>query len=290
MPIKKPWTWKNIGAGYFEVHLSSWKHFTDFIYDVMQDYDTYVWRGHRCDDWKLEPTLDRLIRDAEKPSAKEYDFQTKHLDNFKYAARGRRGANPPELDDENGWWAIGQHHGLATPLLDWTTSPYVAAFFAFIDIGENQTSNRAIYALHRPTVDTRSISLAHEENKLRIKRRSEIDKGDMQVGLLRRYDLDREIKPEVQFIRPLSDENQRLVNQGGLFTRAPLGMPLEDWIQKHHEEEDKAYMLIKITVPDKDRKSCLRNLNRMNINHLSLFPDMFGASRFCNLFSEIENY
>lgn len=102
--------------------------------------------------------------------------------------------------------------------------------------------------------------------------------------------LETKVEPEVQLIRPLSDENQRLVNQGGLFTRAPAGKTLDQWIQENHNEDDKGYILIKILVPNKDRNGCLQNLNRMNINHLSLFPDLYGASKYCNLFSEIHKY
>lgn len=64
MARTKRWTWIEINSGVAEVRISSWRYFGDFVYQEMLDYDTYIWRGQRCDDWKLEPTLDRLVRDA----------------------------------------------------------------------------------------------------------------------------------------------------------------------------------------------------------------------------------
>lgn len=290
MARTKRWVWSDLGKGFAEVKLSSWKYFNDFIYQEMIQHDTYVWRGHRRDDWKLESTLDRLVRDARVPTTRSLRFRTKHLEQFKYAARGRRGPNPAPLADENAWWALGQHHGLATPLLDWTTSPFVAAYFAYIDQGEKQTLNRAIFALHRPSVERRAKDVARQRNVEREQLLADADAGKTRIGALQRISLQSPIDPEVQFIRPLSDENQRLVNQGGLFSRSPPRKALESWVQEHHDVDDKGYMLIKVLVPNKDRDAALRTLNRMNINHLSLFPDLFGASVFCNLFSEIERY
>lgn len=95
MARTKRWTWKDLGSGVTEVSISSWKYFGDFVYQEMLDYNSYVWRGQRCDDWKLESTLDRLVRNAKVPSARALKFRDAHLDQFKYAARGRRGLNPP---------------------------------------------------------------------------------------------------------------------------------------------------------------------------------------------------
>jgi len=99
----------------------------------------------------------------------------------------------------------------------------------------------------------------------------------------------KQLRQPIEFIRPMSDENQRLVNQGGLFTRAPVGTPLDNWIKENFSGE-KGYILIKILIPNRDREDCLKTLNRMNINHLTLFPDLYGATKYCNLFGEIEKY
>src|SRR5207245_11317339 len=94
----------------------------------------------------------------------------------------------------------------------------------------------------------------------------------------------------IEFVRPMSDENPRLISQGGVFSRGPDGQDLETWIRANFKGEQDGYILMKILIPDADRESCLRSLNRMNINHLSLFPDLYGAAKFCNTSSEITKY
>ena len=66
-----------------------------------------------------------------------------------------------------------------------------------------------------------------------------------------------------------------------------MGISIEDWVAQQFEASTTA-VLLKIEIPDEDRLTCLRTLERMNINHLSLFPDPSGASRYTNLKLELE--
>jgi hypothetical protein len=290
MEASPPPQWTQIGPGYAQVQFANLKQFVDYLYSDLLDFGTYVWRGHRCDSWRLEPTLDRLIREAKAPEAKEWKFAKLHLEAFKRATLGRRGSNPQPLTSDDEWWALGQHHGLATPLLDWTNSPFVAAFFAFASTGADQTTHRAVFALHRPSIESMvKVELASERVRIR-ERQKEIEKRGGPKGLMDIAILGSEAEPEISFILPRLDENQRLVAQGGLFTRSHTEVPIDEWIAKHQEPEDASLTLLKCLVPDSEREKCLQLLNRMNINPLSLFPDLVGASSYCNLYSEIPNY
>lgn len=247
-----------LGNGIVETKLTSWSEFGAVVQRLL-DLPHYIFRGHRRDDWQLEPTLTRIIKGKPDPDI----LRKKHLDEFKYSVRGRRGLNPPAINNENDWWALGQHNGLATPLLDWSTSPYVGLFFAFSDTDPlTDTNFRVVYAL----------------NTVRVR-----DMG--------RYLTSNSITHEIiSFVRPLSDENARLVNQAGLFTRSPDTMEIEAWISNYFAGDKRQVVLLKIYIPNGDRVECLKALNRMNINHSTLFPDLFGASRFSNMRLEIDNY
>jgi hypothetical protein len=189
-------------------------------------------------------------------------LSAEHLEFFKYAARGRRGSNPPALS-ENDWWALGQHFGLATPLLDWTRSPFAAAYFAFEELSSEHDDYRVVYALDQDAVLQKNYELSNGPS---------VERGRPSV---------------IELIDPMSDENQRLVSQGALFTRAPIGTPIEWWVT-HFFENSSDPVLLRIEIPGADRLACLRTLNRMNISHLSLFPDLSGSSRATNLKLELE--
>jgi hypothetical protein len=250
-------------AGRALYRLSSWTAFPRFVEEEFLDFRGFIFRGQCAAKWGLEPTLDRLLR--AKGLLESSDERHTHLESFKYATRGRRGSNPPRIENDNEWWALGQHFGLATPLLDWSVSPFVAAYFAFAPESNDNDPFRAVWALDRGVIDEKCAEMRKQE--------AGTAKGSA-----------------IDFVRPMADENSRLVSQGGLFTRAPDGMRIEEWVSRQFPDEKETIVLAKIEIPSSDRALALRSLNRMNINHLSLFPDLYGASKYCNFDLAIPNY
>lgn len=268
------WTFvpERSGDGVRTYALASWAALDPFL-DTVAFADShagrppYIWRGQRRADWSLSTSLDREFsaRGLLIGTPRKIELRASaHLERFKYAARGRRGAHALKIEHPVEWWALGQHYGLATPLLDWTYSPFAAAYFAFeYPSGADATSHRALFALDRNAILRRNAELEDAES--------------IEVGRM----------PTLDIVEMLSDDNPRLVSQGGLFTRGPIGQPVEQWVTQAFEGSD-APVLLRVEIPDAERLRCLRRLSRMNISHLSLFPDLGGASRYANLALELE--
>ena len=87
-----------------------------------------------------------------------------------------------------------------------------------------------------------------------------------------------------------AESGDLLVAQGGLFTKAPLGLSVDERVRSNYAGDTGGARLLKITSPELGRTECLRMLNKMNINHLSLFPDLCGSSQHCNKALEIAKY
>ena len=245
--------------------LESWRDFTNLLEsDFFNRHGVQlVFRGHRRHDWGLMPTLGRVTTNGIITEVLAED----QLDRFKRAVRGR--LNDTELvNEDDELWSVGQHHGLMTPLLDWTYSPYVALFFAFHkedDRDEKDNPYRAVYVLNKSFL------------------------------------VDNEIETGIRVFEPRKDHHGRLVNQAGLFTFSPFDATLEnkltdvladeegftdEELRSASEEEQPeilARYICKIYIRNEERDACVRHLRRMNVHHASLFPDLIGASDYCNI-------
>lgn len=261
----------NWDDGILMVQLDSWDKFYDVTAKLL-DLSDFIWRGQRYN-WPLISKFDRVVKSDRKEKLKS------HSEAFTHAIRGRRGNNPPELDTEEKIWSLGQHYGLATPLLDWTESPFVAAYFAF----EQKIENSLIGAYNEKILDDKPqryiYGLSEDIGRWGPSRSKGVEPYDHFI----------------KFVRPGSDENPRLLSQRGLYTE-PLSADIEiEKIVKLCYAEDKKkkksrIIFVKLQIPDTERETCLRNLNRMNINHATLFPDLIGAAEYCNVKLEIVNY
>jgi hypothetical protein len=88
----------------------------------------YAFRGCTDASWKLTTTLDRARSFTSNGERGRYEDDL--LNDFRREAVALL---PPESDLPNGnaLALLARHHGLPSSWLDWTTSPYVAAYFAY---------------------------------------------------------------------------------------------------------------------------------------------------------------
>ena len=97
-------------------------------------------------------------------------------------------------------------------------------------------------------------------------------------------------KKKLQLFTPRTSENSRIHSQGGRHIFTPENESVEQWLETYTANEKSRWgvPLVKILIPSDLRASILVSLNKMNINYLSLFPDVEGAAKHCNM-AHIEN-
>lgn len=223
------------------MEIDSWGKFREWA--VQQTPHAFLFRG-QPENYRLRTAFHRTYRKdllkyavEDIPLAhKQLTAQTRHL--FDLNVPAQRGA----------FWNLLQHHGYPTPLLDWTFSPFVAAFFAY----------RRRQALDAPS------------DKVRI---FAFDRAAWQK--LPQFDKPNLVPLHFSILDALAIENKRAIPQQALSTLTNADH-IEGYIQSLENLHQRRY-LYAIDLPASLRPQVMVELSLMGITAGSLFPGLDGA-------------
>lgn len=224
-----------------------WDDYKIWVSQLIKSDEKYYFRGQRKPEWKLQTSFHRC---SELTGISLNDYMKVIIPEVHYQVSSSEGA----VADLRDIWQLGsflarlQHHGFPTPLLDWTLSPYIAAFFAFKDIDP-----------YRPDTDYVTINI--------------FDMGKWAGRYAQTVDF---FSPSffVSGFRPLATNNHRMIRQMAVTTATNI----PDLAKYLLAQPD--HYLYQIQLPSSERHSVMSELALMGITSMTMFPDFDGVCSF----------
>lgn len=259
-----------------EETFKSFKEFRDFVnFDAPGEQIGLAFRGEpsASKDWTLEAKLFRLIGKNQSP-IKARDELRESFNNI----LGNRPFKLQEEPSEDHKFAIMQHYGTSTQLLDWTESADIALFFAFnpvpvsadeeyvvVYIADIGKTHFAVYSADKD-IDASETKPCQTKESL-----------DSEVhNLFSNYWI---------FIRQPQFWDIRLSAQMGLFAWQGTKEPLDKFLS---DSNAPSLSLLKCMIPVKDRKEVMKYLKEQGITSETIFPSW---EKVCGeVESEFRNY
>lgn len=226
------------------IHLDSWTMYKDKIISDQYESGLFkrgqcLYRGQSLEAWSLNTSFDRWYKGEKSKSAIIAD---RLLEEFKKECESE-GISNDILNDNVRLLGLAQHNGLPTKLLDWSESPYVAAFFAF------SGHIRAGLSLQKADVAVWVINQS-----------SYIWKSDLGCKII-----------EVP-----TNGNERIRNQFGKFTYLrTTHASLDEWVKSTDDES----AIKKYIIPASEARKAIADLDSMGINFARIYPGLNGNAK-----------
>lgn len=244
---------------------------TELMHELNVLPNNYVFRGQSNAAWDLQSTLERII--GKKWSAQQArKFEDYSLNTFQskyHIYSGTEHLPKSKLS----WLSVMQHYGVPTRLIDFTTSPYVALYFALESYDPLSLNDLAIFAIDYSAIMEKSIECIRSRDKLFMETRTSINGNQDKVfdEVVDRYSYD------IAWITEPIELNARIDRQSGTFLvsgnlektiASILSLPLYEQCQK-----------IKIKIPASLYEPIFVALRKMSINSKSIYGDLSGLAK-----------
>jgi len=245
-----------------EIHVSSVASYLTQTEKVLNEWETYyadVWyRGVGSLKYTLAPGA--VWREVKKGRAITEDF----LIHYKAYTDGR---------DLESWelYALMQHYGLPTRLLDWTKKPLVALYFALEEESEDSKNKRAVWMMEPSEFN--KVAIKENEGSVDCTlSNAELDKY-LPSAISNRLSVESDLpNSPIALTVPLS--NQRVISQEGVFTVHGSGSKC---IDEYFTEENSK--IVKFVIKEESKERLRDQLFTLGYKEDFIYQDLNALSK-----------
>lgn len=261
--------------------IKNWSEFEELSHMLRAGaYSQYIFRGQVDASWSLCPALLRRLRPQSRVNPQSaLDIEWAGFELFCEEAHSYVHPNMFRLLEDKAdilmWWAIMQHHGAPTRLLDWTNSPYIALYFAcnerFDNCGAVWSVN--VDGLHgaMQEMDTNGFNQLYHDIMEKPLKNPRVTKCFLTPQA-----------PKILLKVDHTHKTDRMAAQQGVFTFAAQVLAdhtglIEELFTESNEPPP--FSPVKIVIPGDLKLEFLERLQAMGITAKTLFPGIDGLAR-----------